>query len=65
MKVVGGTDWLSQAIAGGTLMAVTDGSYIREHYLEVCSTAFILECKHSGGWVTRAFSEALMEANAF
>jgi hypothetical protein len=28
MKVVGGTDWLSQAIAGGMLVAVTDGSYI-------------------------------------
>jgi hypothetical protein len=27
MKVVGGTDLLSQAIAGGTLIAVTDGSY--------------------------------------
>jgi hypothetical protein len=65
MKVVGGTDWLSQAIAGGMLMAVADGSYIREHYPEICSAAFILECKHSGGRVTGAFPEASMEANAF
>ena len=66
MKVVGGTDWLSQAIARGTLIAVTDGSsYIQEHYPEICSAAFILECKHSGGRVTRAFPEALLEANAF
>jgi hypothetical protein len=65
MKVVGGTDWLPQAITGGTLIAVTDGSYIREHYPEICSAAFILECKHSGGRVTRAFPEALIEANAF
>jgi hypothetical protein len=43
MKVVGGIDWLCQAIAGGTLIAVTDGSYTREHYLEICSTAFILD----------------------
>jgi hypothetical protein len=65
MKVVGGTDWLSQAIAGGTLIAVTDGSYIREHYPEICSAAFILKCKHSGGHVTGAFPEALIEANPF
>jgi hypothetical protein len=65
MKVVRGTDWLSQAIAEGTLIAVTDGSYIREHYPEICSAAFILECKHSGGHVTGTFPEALIEVNAF
>jgi len=65
MKVVGGTDCLSQAIARGMLVAVTDCSYIREHYPEICSAAFILECKHSGGRVTGAFPEASIEANAF
>jgi hypothetical protein len=65
MKVVGGTDWLTQAIAGGTLIAVTDGSYIQEHYPEICSAALILECKHSGGHVTEAFPEASIETNAF
>ncbi len=65
MKVLGGTDWLSQAIAGGTLITVTDGSYIREHYPELCSAAFILECTQGGGRVTGVFSEALIDANAF
>ena len=65
MKVVGGTDWLLHAIAGQMLVAVTDGSYIQEHYPELCSAAFILECKHSGGRVTGAFPEALIEANPF
>jgi hypothetical protein len=65
MKVVGGTDWLCQAIARGTLIAVTDSTYIQEHYPEICSATFILECKHSGGCVTGAFLEALNEANAF
>jgi hypothetical protein len=64
-KVVGGTDWHSQAIAGGTLIAVTDGSFVREHYPEICYAAFILECKHSGGQVTGAFPEALIEATLF
>ena len=64
MKVVGDTDWLSQVIAGGMLVAVTDGSYIRYHYPDLCSAAFILECKHCGGCVVGAFSEASIEANA-
>jgi hypothetical protein len=59
MKVVGGTEGLSQAIAGGMLIAVTDSSYIREHYPDLCSTAFILECMRCGGCVVvGAFPEA-------
>jgi hypothetical protein len=64
MKVVGGMDWLAQAIAGGTLNRVTDSSYIREHYPDLCSAAFILECKCSGGCVVGAFPEASIKANA-
>ena len=44
MKMLGGTEWLLEAIAGETLITVTDGSYIREHYLELFSAAFILAC---------------------
>ena len=65
MKVLRGTDWLLQAIAGGTLILVTDGSYIHEHYPELCSAAFILECTQGGGCITGAFPEASLESNAF
>jgi hypothetical protein len=65
MKVVRGMDWLAQAIAGGALNAVTDGSYIREHYPNLYSAAFILKCKCSGGHVVGAFPEASIEANSF
>jgi hypothetical protein len=66
MKVVGGTVWLSQAIAGGALIAVADNSYIWEPYPDLCSAAFILECTHSGGGrIVGAFLKALTEANAF
>ncbi len=37
----GGSDWLATAISGGTLLAVTDGAYIREQYPHLCSAAFI------------------------
>jgi hypothetical protein len=65
MKVVGGTDWLSWAIAGEALVAVTEGSYIREQHPDLCSTVFIIECKHCGGHVVGAFPEASFDANAF
>jgi hypothetical protein len=63
MKVLGGTDWLLAAIA--TLIRVTDGSYIREHYPELCSAAFTLKCMQGGGCVTGAFPKALIDTNAF
>jgi hypothetical protein len=65
MKVVGGTEWLSQAVEGGTFIAVRDGSYIWEHFSNLCSMAFILECTCGGGGVVGAFPEALTEANIF
>ncbi len=43
-KVTGGTDWVALAIVESSLVAVTDGSYIREHYPDLCSTTFVLEC---------------------
>ncbi len=47
------------------LIAVTDGSYIREHHPDLCSATFILKCKHCGGHVVGAFLEALIDNNAF
>jgi hypothetical protein len=42
MTVHGGVKWLEHAIAEGTLVAVADGSFIRELYPNLCSTAFVL-----------------------
>ena len=36
--------WLREAIEEGTLVAVTDGSYMKELYRDMNSCAFILEC---------------------
>ena len=44
MLVSGGTEWIHQSILDGSLVTVTDGSYIRELYPHLCSAAFILEC---------------------
>jgi hypothetical protein len=44
LKVTGGIDWIAQAISKNSLVAVTDGSYIKEHYHNLCLVAFVLKC---------------------
>ena len=46
-------------------MAVTDGSSIKEHYPELCTAAFVLECTKGWGQLTGAFAEASAAANAY
>jgi len=65
LTVTGGTDWFAQAIADNSLVAVTDGSYIKEHYLELCAAAFVLECTKGRGRLVGAFAEASAAANAY
>jgi hypothetical protein len=65
LKIIGGTDWISQAISENSLLAVTDGSYIKEHYPNLCSAAFILECTQGRGRLVGAFAEASVAANAY
>jgi hypothetical protein len=65
MSVLGGTEWLHHSIIDESLVAVTDGSYIRELYPHLCSAAFVLECGKGQGWITGSFSESLAVANAY
>jgi hypothetical protein len=65
MSVSGGTEWIHQSIIKGLLVAVTDGSYIRELYPHLCSAAFVLECRKGQGRVTGSFTESLAIVNAY
>ncbi len=65
MTVHGGVEWLEHAISEGLLVAVTDRSYIRELFPNLCSAAFVLECSKGQGRVYGSFLEALLVANAF
>ncbi len=65
LTVTGGTDWFAQAIADNSLVAVTDGFYIKEHYPKLCAAAFVLECTKGQGRLVRAFAEASAAANAY
>ena len=44
LRLYGDDDWLEKAIADNSLVAVTDGSYIKEQYPNLNSAAFIFEC---------------------
>ena len=65
LKVIGGTDWFAHAIADSSLVVVTDGSYLREHYPDLCAAAFELECTKGRGQLVGAFAEASAVANAY
>jgi hypothetical protein len=65
ISMAGGCDWLHKAIKDGSLIAVTDGSYIREQYPNRCSAAFVFECNKGRGRLIGSFSESLRVANAY
>ncbi len=49
LTIRGETLWLAEAIADNTLIAVTDGSYMKEIYPHINSAAFVLECSKGRG----------------
>ncbi len=46
-------------------MAVTDGSYTRKLYPNLCSAAFVVECAKGRGRLIGSFLEALLVANTY
>ena len=57
LKLLGEDDWLETAIQEGTCIAVTDGSYIREIFDDVCSCGFVLECLEGRDRILGSFPE--------
>ena len=62
---MGEDGWLKRAIERGTLVAVTDGSYMRELLPSLCSAAFILKCSEGSGRIVGSFAEASRRANTY
>ena len=65
LKVVGEDTWLQEAIADNSLMAVTDGSYIKEQWPDLCSASFILECTKGRGRLIGDFADHNEDACAY
>ena len=62
MVHVGKYDWIEKAIYNRSCVAVTDGSYMRELYPNVFSTAFIFECTNGTGRLIGSFPETTVLA---
>ena len=65
LSLEGGSDWLPAAIQDNSLVAVADGSYIRQMYPDLCATAFVLECKKGRGRIIGSFMEESIAANVY
>ncbi len=59
-----GADLTVKLIAKKKLVAVMDGSYIKDQYPDLCSAAFVLECTQGRGRVVGAFPKSSAVANA-
>jgi hypothetical protein len=58
-------DWLAIAIAEGTCIAVTNGSYIKDLYPNIHSATVVLECTKGWGRVWCSFLEVLKVACSY
>jgi hypothetical protein len=65
LKITGDIGWIAEAIANNTLIAITDGSYMRELYPHLNSTAFVLECTKGRGRLMGSFTEHTMDACSY
>ena len=65
MCLTGDDNWLAMAIRENTLVAVTNGSYMRELYPTMNSCAFILKCTQGRGRLTGAFLEQTIAACSY
>eukprot|EP00956_Cyclotella_meneghiniana_P029291 scaffold70426_cov59-Cyclotella_meneghiniana.AAC.2 len=65
LRLQGTDEWIYSAIQNGTLIAVSDGSYIREWHPELCSAAMIMECQQSKNRIVVPMAEHCLQANAY
>ncbi len=65
MSIEGRTEWVANEIQDRLLVAVMDGSYIRQLYPHLCSAVFVLECANGRGRIIGSFSESSATANTY
>ncbi len=55
---MGDGHWIAKAIEDGTLIAVTDGSYMKDLYPNIHLAVLVLECTKGHGRLWCSFPEA-------
>jgi hypothetical protein len=64
-EIIGHVEWLVEAIEAGSVLAVADGSYIRELFSGVSSCAFVFECQEGRGRILGKRVEGSDDACAY
>ena len=65
LNLQGDAGWLEESIRDNSLVAVTDGSYIKEMYPDLCSAAFVIICSKGRGRLSGSFAETSQAACAY
>jgi len=65
LRISGDGTWVREAIRDNSLVAVTDGSYMKDLFPNMNSCAFIFECTKKRGRMTGAFPEQTAEAGSY
>ncbi len=63
--IQGEVTWLAVAIADNSLVAVTDGSYMKEIYPHINLAAFVFECSKGRGHLRGSFVEHTPDAGSY
>ncbi len=58
-------EWILEAIQDSSLVAITDGLYIRQLHPNLCLAAFVLECTKGQRKIIGSFSESTLAANTY
>jgi hypothetical protein len=65
LTIRGDATWLAAAIADNSLVAVTDGSYMKEIYPHINSAAFVFECSKGRNRLWGSFVEHTLDAGSY
>ncbi len=65
IKWQGDANLLRESIRNEQCIVVTDGSYMPHIRIDLCSTAFFLECRVGRGRLVGSFAEFLTASNAY
>jgi hypothetical protein len=65
LQILGDIGWIAEATADNTLLAITNGSYMKELYPHLNSAAFVLECAKGRGRLMGLFTEHTKDACSY
>ena len=58
-------EWVAECLRNGTLVCVTDGSYIKKSAPDLCSAGWVLACKRTRRYIRGTLVERSPWANSY